>query len=190
MTKETIGLIAAGLGLLSAVVALITSLNNSRAIKQQSSEISRQSGELRQQEAKIEGLLALADKIAIELTIDAPKEGEKIATDVFDGMNGSYAGVVPSGHKLYVLARDRFNFFLMYPPPQVAHATKRWSQTNIRLATDGRWELHVCVADGAGAAWLEGRAAADDWSGFPALPSGIQSAKSVTVERVRRLTSR
>ena len=177
MTKERVGLIAAIVGLATATVALVTGLTNS-------AKISSQSAAITEQKAKVDELVRIAERVALILTVEAPVEGEKIDADVLDTMKGSFVGTIPAGHRLYVLARDRYNFFLMYPPTQLSQAMKRWSQTNIRLSTEGHWELHVCVADAAGAGWLDRRAEAKDWSGFPKLPDGVETARYITVERV------
>jgi hypothetical protein len=183
VTKETIGLLTAVAGLATGIVALATSLNNSV-------KISVQSADLKHQEAKLDELTQNASRIAMDLTVDTPAEGDKIDVDVLDTMKGSFVGTIPAGDRLYVLARDRYKFFLVYPPTQLSHAMKRWSQTNVRLPTDGKWELHVCIANAVGSAWLEGRAEANDWSGFAKLPDGVQTVRYVNVERVHRLTRR
>ena len=114
--------------------------------------------ELKTQRAEIEKLHGVASRVAPTFTIDTPREGEMIRTRVYNDMHGTYEGDIPPGYTLRVLARDPHNYFLMYPPMQVMRTMRRWSQTNIRLATPGRWELHVAMANEKASQWLEARA--------------------------------
>ncbi len=116
-------------------------------------------------------------------TIDAPRGGEIIKESPYNDMHGKFEKEIPSAYSLWVVARDQYNYFLMYPPTQVNHITKEWSQTNIRLDTLGRWELLLCVADKEASSWLEGQAKQGNWTGFPSLPKGMNPIQSVTVER-------
>lgn len=125
----------------------------------------------------------LAEDLAKSLTIIKPQENERITTDVYNEMQGALAREIPKRYRLWVLAKDQYNYFLMYPPPEVVFATKSWTQQNIRLATPGRWKLVVCIANNAGSQWLKSRDERRDSSGFPSLHEGIEVVKSVTVER-------
>lgn len=121
--------------------------------------------------------------IDFKLTIAEPKEGEIIASDVYNDMQGTYTGELPSGYSLWVLVKDQHNFFLMYPQTQVVPKMKSWIQKNIRLATKGRWELHVCLTNEQASRWLQTRVDKNDWSGFPSLPEGMQTVQYVRVQR-------
>jgi hypothetical protein len=140
-------------------------------------------GELPGQGTQDTRLLQIASAVASRLTIEAPRDGEVISTPVYDDMRGTYAEDLPSGHRLFVVARDHHNYFLMYPPPQVIRAMKHWSQTNIQLGSPGRWELHVCIANEAASQWLQARAEQRIWSGFPILPEGMEIVRYIAVER-------
>jgi len=118
-----------------------------------------------------------------KMTIDVPKEGTLITQGVYNEMHGTYEGKIATGYKLWVLAKDSYNFYLMYPPTEVVPSMQSWSQTNIRLATPGRWELHVCLANEAASKWLKVRATAGNWGGFPSLPEGMETVRSVKVKR-------
>jgi len=128
-------------------------------------------------------LRLLATDLAQSLTIVTPQENEIITTGEYNNMHGSLTRGIPKGYRLWILARNQYNYFLMYPPPEVAFSTKTWTQQNIRLATPGPWKLVVCIANNAGSEWLEARAKRSDWSGFPSAHEGIEVVKSVTVER-------
>jgi len=117
------------------------------------------------------------------VSIDAPLSGEIINESPYNDMHGTFEKEIPSDYTLWVVARDQYNYFLMYPPTQVNNIKKQWSQTNIRLSTPGRWELHLCVANKEATSWLEGRAKRGEWSGFSSLPKGMDSVHSVTVEK-------
>ena len=141
------------------------------------------SSELKVQKAEIGNLQTVTTAVAVDLTIDVPEEGEIITSGTYDDMEGSYVGKLPSGYRLWVLARDQYNYFLMYPPTQVTPTMGRWSQTNVRLATPGPWELHVCVGNEVASRWLEARAKKRNWSGFPSPPEGMETVRYVTVKR-------
>jgi hypothetical protein len=115
------------------------------------------------------------------VSIDAPLSGEIINESPYNDMHGTFEKEIPSEYTLWVIARDQYNYFLMYPPTQVNNIKKEWSQTNIRL-TPGRWELNLCVANKEASSWLEGRAKRGVWDGFPSLPKGMDSVQTVTVE--------
>src|SRR5437016_6085039 len=81
---------------------------------------------------------------SIKVVIEAPTEGAVIKSGVYDDMRGTAKGNLGAGKKLWVLAQDRYNYFLMYPEPTLTNG--EWTQSNIRL-TAGRWQLHVVTAD-------------------------------------------
>lgn len=121
--------------------------------------------------------------IDLKLTIAEPKEGEIIASDVYNDMQGTYTGELPRGYSLWVLVKDQHNFFLMYPQTQVVPKMKSWIQKNIRLATKGQWELHVCWTNEQVSRWIQTRVDKNDWSGFPSLPEGMETVQFVKVQR-------
>ncbi len=128
-----------------------------------------------------EELKKVAKSLAATLKIEKPVKDEVIPP-VYDDMQGSFGGDIPSKYSLWVLARDRHNYFLMWPPMHV-DVTNRWSQRNVRLATKGRWELHVCLANERAAKWLKRKANRNDFSGFTLLPKGMLTVRSVSVQR-------
>jgi hypothetical protein len=173
--KETIGLIA-------SVIALITALISVYRTTQQGTEIEHQKKTVQEQQQVIDDIRALATRISLDFTIDVPAEGQ-VLPPVYDGMEGSFRGNIPPNHHIWVLAKDRFNYFIMYPPTQVAHAAQRWSQTNVRLASSGDWQLALCLANDDASAWLQSRVDKQDWSGFAQLPNGIEILRYVKVKR-------
>lgn len=118
---------------------------------------------------------------AVSVAIELPRGGERITRVPYDDMKGTLVGSLLAGYSLRVLAKDSYNYFLMYPSVQLVATTGRWTQTNVRLSSSGRWLLCVCVADAAASAWLDKRASQADWSGFPALPDGLVVLQSVEV---------
>ncbi len=120
---------------------------------------------------------------SVGATITSPKEGGVVAALPYDGMAGTLEAPLPAGRSLRVLARDSYNYFLMNPPTQVVADTKAWTQTNIRLATPGNWELLLCLVDDKAAKWLDDRAAKEDWSGFSTPPPGLEILRTVHVTR-------
>jgi len=124
-----------------------------------------------------------ASKAFSNFTIDVPKEGGTITETAYNDMSGTFVGGIPDGYKLWVVARDQYNYFLTYPPTQVVPAMGKWSQTNVRLSTPGRWELHVCLANKKASEWFQKRVDGNDWSGFPSLPEGAETVRYVTVTR-------
>ncbi|MCB1881452.1 MAG: hypothetical protein KDI54_15600 [Gammaproteobacteria bacterium] len=173
--KETVGLV-------TALIALITAVVNFYLTMQQDVEINAQKAAVEAQQHAIEEIRGLAFRFALDITVDKPMEGE-ILPPVYDGMEGSFQGSIPLGHEIWVLAKDRYNYFLVYPPTQVAHAAHRWSQTNVRLTAPGEWQLALCLANQSASTWLRDRAEKKDWSGFERLPSGLEILRYVKVER-------
>ena len=165
------------------VIRLVTAVTALFTVIAGLSQACINSSKLKVQKAQIEDLHVVAAAVAVTLTIDAPREREVIRVESYEDMHGRYVGELPVGHRLWVLARDQYNYFLMYPPTQVTPTMRHWSQTNVILATPGRWELHVCVVDEAASRWLENRANSRDWSGFPSLPEGIRTVRYVTVQK-------
>lgn len=117
------------------------------------------------------------------LVIKEPTENQIIRSDIYDGMQGRYSGELFTGYKLWVLARNQYHYFLMYPATLTDSSEKIWSQDNIRLATKGQWELQVFVATEEASAFLERKARSKDWSGLLTTPDGMIMAASVNVER-------
>jgi hypothetical protein len=116
---------------------------------------------------------------SLTVTIELPEQEETIGR-AYDKMRGTYKGEIPDGYKLWVLAQDAHNYFLMYPPPSINTSTKSWSQRSV-LTSPGRWEIHVCLANRAASQLLENKAKSGDFSGFPSLPDGMEIVKSVSV---------
>jgi hypothetical protein len=117
------------------------------------------------------------------VTIDLPKQEETIKTSQYNDMQGKYVGEIPAGYKLFVLAQDDFNYYLMSPPPSVDKNTKSWSQTNVSLTTPGKWKLHVFLADKTASEQLETKITNEDFSGFKILPGQMESVQNVDVNR-------
>jgi hypothetical protein len=134
------------LGLIAAIIALTTAVLSLYRTIQQGAEIDRHRETVQQQAQAIEELRALASGVALDITIDNPAEGQ-VLPPVYDDMEGSFRGSIPPNHYVWVLAKDRFDHFLMYPPTQVAHAAQRWSQTNVKLPSPGDWQLALCLAN-------------------------------------------
>lgn len=141
------------------------------------------STELELQRAEIQKIQKVTSEVALTLSIEAPRDGETLTRDVYHDMHGTYIGQLPLGYRLWVLIRDQYNFYLVYPPTLVTRTMKSWSQTNVSLPTPGRWELHVCVADEEVSQQLEARAAHNDRSGFSSLPDGMETVRYVVVTR-------
>ncbi len=186
---NTINFIAAVVALVAAVIGLWTAFENRVQIEQQGQQIESQDVEITKQKLAIDKqaeeifrMRALASSMALEVTIDRPTTDEEIDA-VYDKMRGSFQGQIPKNHNLWVLARDRHNYFLMYPPTQIVHSKGQWSQKNIRLGSPGSWELVLCVANAEASLWLQTKADKQDWGGFPSLPAGLEIIGSVEVLR-------
>lgn len=141
--------------------------------------------------------------VIASLSITTPRELEVIKNPVYEWMSGTYIGELPEEFKDYqfwVLARERYNYFLMAPPPQfwrqangdahlnspsrISETLKNWSQTNIRLASTGRWELHMCLVNKRESRKFQKRIEAGDFSAlFPELRKGIHSIQCIVVRR-------
>ncbi len=184
-----INLIAALIALIAALISLWIAFVNQKQIKQQDLQIESQGTELIKQKVAIDKqsdeifrMRALASNIALEVTIDSPISGGSISA-VFDGMKGTFRGSLPDDHQMWVLARDRHNYFLMYPPTQVVHSLGTWSQKGVRLGSPGSWELLLCIANANASLWLKNRADQQNWGGFKTLPQGLEIVGSVDVTR-------
>jgi len=165
--------------LVTAVVALAGAVTGTVRNAQ---EIRSSQKEIRLQGKQIQALKSASSIVAF-LSIESPEEGETISGNVYDAMHGSLDRDIPYGYTLWVLAKDRYNYFLMYPPTQFARTMGKWSQTNVRLNTPGRWELHVCLADKKASAALQSKADRNDLAGFPTLPPGMETVHYVTVQK-------
>lgn len=117
----------------------------------------------------------------IELTIDAPVEGEEIDTDIYKKMKGSFAGELPEGFEFWILIKDEFNYFAQYPKPTAA--SNKWQQKNIRLNTPGSWEIHICIANEEAVKWLDNKEKEGKFDGFEKLPKGIETVDFINVIR-------
>jgi hypothetical protein len=115
----------------------------------------------------------------ISLTIDSPESGDTISQDIYDDMKGGYMGDIPKNYTFWVLARDRYNYFIMYPQPTVA--LNSWTQSNIRLGSDGKWQLHVCLTDKEASNWFMERVNSHNFSGFQNIPQGALTIKYVDI---------
>jgi hypothetical protein len=124
-----------------------------------------------------------ATPIQCGVTIDTPKPGEVFAQGSEITMKGTLNGDIPTGSYLWVVARDKYNFFLMRPPIHVSKPMRKWSQGKVILATPGEWELHVCMANAEASEWCQIRANADDNSGFEQLPKGMESLRYITIRK-------
>jgi hypothetical protein len=178
-----------GISFVTAVLALATTIANScglvvqgRRLTSQRGVLDQQQKQLADQQQELQGMRDLAATMVLNLVVISPRDGETVPA-VYDGMRGTFRGSIPPGYALWVLARDSSAYYLMYPRTQVVHASKTWSQTNVRLATRGEWELELCIANPAASAWLQNRADRQDWSGFPSLPGGLEIVRSVRVLR-------
>lgn len=166
--------------LAAGIIALITTGINCNTAPVEK-KIATQGEEITKHQNTVEAVKEKAD--AFRLTIDSPKEGDTIVGDSYNDMRGTFEGDIQKGYGLWVLARDQYNFFLMYPPTHVIRKMGQWSQTNIRLSTSGQWELHVCLADEKASKWFQDKAGRNDWSGFPALPDGAETVQYVAVQK-------
>jgi hypothetical protein len=128
-------------------------------------------------------LVTVGKQLANSVTITNPQPHDVITTEPYEGMSGTLPSKVPDGFKLWVLAQDRYNYFLMYPPTRSMAVQESWEQSNIRLSTPGTWRLNLAVANAKGSDWFERRKQQNDWSGFPSLPDGVEIIKSVYVKR-------
>ena len=167
--------------LATAIIALIAAILGLYKTYQQGLTLQQQVKTVQQQQQEIEKLRGLASRIALDITIERPKEGE-LLPPIYDEMGGSFSGTIPFDHQLWVLAKDRSNYFLMYPTTQVAYAARHWSQTNIRLATQGNWQLALCLANKGASTWLQERVNKQEWSGFAELPQGIEIVRYIDVK--------
>jgi hypothetical protein len=161
----------------AAIVALMTALVNLYMTIQQEEEIQSQQEMIQAQQKQLDDLARI---LSLDVSIDRPGDGETLPS-VYDAMEGSISSSVPPDHELRVVARDRHNYFLVHPPPQVAHTARTWSQTDVRLNSPGDWQLALCLANEHASAWLDERARRNDWSGFPQLPEGMVILRSVNV---------
>jgi len=123
----------------------------------------------------------IAANLALTLTIEEPERNSVIRTQVYNDMHGKYGEELPLGHKLWVMARDPYNYFLVYPPTEVIPSIGEWRQTGIRLSTHGEWWLHICVANEKASKLLRERGKQGDWSGFSELPHGMETVRFVPV---------
>ena len=155
ISKETIGFITAIIALIAAVISLTQTVFNRQELKRQGEEI--------------RAMQVVTSQVALSLQIDSPKDRSVIDKDIIM-MEGTFKGQLPYGYKLWILAMH-FQYYMMYPPTQFRRTMGKWSQTNVRLTSKGRWELHVCVANEEASSWFEAKASRGDFSGFPRLPS-------------------
>jgi hypothetical protein len=175
-SRKIINLIAVIISLIASVLALTTAIISLNLARLNAKEVELQKNE-------IKDLKKVVAAAALSLTIEAPREGEVISTDVYNDMHGVFEGDIPEGYQLWVLARDQYNYFLIFPPTQFTRTMQKWSQTSVRLATPGRWELHVCLADQKASEFLRDKAEGNDWSGFSTLPKGMETISYVIVKR-------
>lgn len=169
MAVEVIGLMSGMAGLIAAIISLKQSRENASSLTRHKIDIQKLESEV--------------NRVALGLTIDIPCQGDIISGDAYNDMKGKFTGDIPPGYRLWVLARDQFNYFLMYPPTQSIATQGLWSQTNVRLATPGRWELHVCLADEKASRSFEDKAKRNDWAGFSNLPEGVAVVRQIVVEK-------
>jgi len=179
---ELLALIAALVGLVAVAISLVGTWQNRQAVARQAVQIAGQRRDIEAQAKALRELKGTAIATFGNLTIDEPAEGSSIGADV-PGMHGTFTGDIPETYKLWIVVRDQYNYFLMYPPAEVTPAMGKWSQTNVRLGTPGRWELHVCLADKTASEWFQKKADSNDWSGFATLPKGAETVRYVTVNR-------
>lgn len=164
------------LGLLTAIIALVAAIISLKTTQKNRARIEKH-------ETKIETLKREVNRVALGLTIDAPRRDEIITGEVYNDMEGTFSGDIPNGYKLWVLAHDQYNYFLMHPPTQFIRTMGKWSQPNIRLVTPGNWELHVCLANDKASKWCQKRVDRNDWSGFSKLPKGMESIRYTIVNK-------
>ncbi len=102
----------------------------------------------------------------VDISITSPQKGTIISNNPYELLEGTFTGTIPADVSMWVLAKDPFNYFLMYPETQIIRKAGAWSQSNVRLATPGKWELFVCLASKRADSWLHAYGKAGDYKGF------------------------
>jgi hypothetical protein len=176
--KDYIALVTAIIALITAILSLIIGYIKMDTLIKQQNEINTKTLKL------VNDIFLETKKVALDLTIESPRGGEIIRDYPYNEMRGTYSGVIPDGYELWVLARDEYNFYIMYPPTVVTPTMGNWSQTGITLRTPGRWELHVCLVNQQASQWIQTRVSLNDWSGFPTInDKGMATVKFVVVTK-------
>lgn len=176
--KEKIVLLTVTISLCTAGLNFCSNIRQTTAIQRQDAAIDLQRSEI--EELRRTAFLSAAFMLSRSMEIVQPAENQALPP-VYDEMHGSCTTAVPSPYTLWVLGKDRYNYFLMYPPPQVDPVAGRWTQTNVRLNTPGNWQLAIYLADGEASAWLRRRGETGDWSGFAELPGEMVRLRTVNV---------
>lgn len=116
----------------------------------------------------------------LTVLIHSPSEGDVIYADVYDGMYGTVEGL--DQMQLWVFVRDRFNWFVQHPPSVVDRNRGTFRQGNVRLASAGQWEIHVCAASDQASRLLHTCVRQGQFA-FSQLPPNVESLDYCTVER-------
>lgn len=168
-----IQLIAGIVALLTAIIMLIVTLKNDKPNSKH--------------EAKGKnGIIKLSDlHKKIDLSITAPVDGTIITLPVIEA-KGTISGDLPHGYRLYILLKDKTNYFLQYPAVEILSSQKKWSHGNINPTSDGEWRVLVCIASQDAVKEFEGRARRSDWAGRPNLPTGAMVMQSVIISKTSK----
>lgn len=118
----------------------------------------------------------------LHAAIHVPQTGATIRDSVYNEMTGTI-DLLPAGSRAYIFLHSEFGWFLQYPAVRVDPRTNTFTAGNIRMATPGRWEIHVSIASRAGAEILERMAMRADWGAISSLPEGVESVGHVAVVR-------
>lgn len=121
----------------------------------------------------------------VNIYITTPQAGSTIYESPYENLNGTFTGTIPQGVTLWVLAKDPFNYYLMYPESQIIRKQGTWSQSNVRFNTEGSWEIYVCLANASAARWLEAYGRRGDYKGFHLIDvvGQLEIMTSVKVEK-------
>jgi hypothetical protein len=130
------------------------------------------------------GLAAeLPGRLPSTVIVEPPAGAEVTSPEI------AVSGVInpPLRHlEAFIVTRDRFNWFIQWPPVRVDPRTGEFIQENVRVATPGKWELHLVIVSPQTGRLFHDRAERGDWGGMAALPPGTTSAASVSIKQVDR----
>jgi len=86
---------------------------------------------------------------------------------------------IPKGYSLWIIARDSLNqYYAMFPPIDLETGKHTWQHDWITLATPGKWQMSVYLADANATIWLLGKGILEEYSGFRQLPSDMEAIKT------------
>jgi lipopolysaccharide export LptBFGC system permease protein LptF len=181
--KEITQFIGVIISLIAAVITLIVALKSNQTAKKAKETANSTQIELtgvKQEVNKYGKDIENLKKFALNLEISSPHH-RAIVRNTNITVTGTINGEVPEGHKLFILLKNRYNYFLQYPPISVS--IKEWSQLNVRFASNGSWKILLCLADGQAASYFDNLANQKKWGGFPKLPEGAKILKSIVVTK-------